>query len=1456
MDWRVCILCLLVITSVSAIEIDKEYYTVGEYVLVTSPGPFEIHAPNGDNYMFLGSGSTEFPVTQEGAYAFSYGGETRIARVSQPVELSLQEGKLFRSVSATQTEDDLVFQTEDLTVELQDFSGSLVRVQANLGRSFGFQRAFAVDPTTKGFGSARITKIAQGSSLFKCVDYNYTTSTCFGEWTFQRSLTPGQEYTILVHQVDPAFGEGDAESQPDVCSFSDEAGRGDGDSVVNCLTEVQTQNSGTTADLQDLEASGGVSQIQIDFTNSLSVAAVNAVNVTYRYQRISSTAVGATSATIQLFDAGAWTTVCTDTVLEGSFEEITCDLTSRITTQAELNSVQTRIQFSTAGEKKKDADGVVYVDYSYLAMDYDFLDIEAPTYSDIQSQAASPKTYDGLASNFSVDWQDNDLLDTVIIEHNFSGFFTNQTLTGGPTYTFSDTLGAGTYSWRQFANDSQANQNVTLSQTYIVNQAAGEVELLLAGAANNLTINEDTLLTINGSRITGETTLTLYENGAVIASGINIDLSRSYPNPGVFDLLLEMNTSQNYTADSKEFTVTVIDATPPSSVTALSETSTGESWILWNWTNPIDADFLYATIKVNGSFYANTSNPYINVTGRTANTLYEIQITTVDTTGNINSSIVSDTAQTDISLDVTPPVISNIQETSITDSQATITWDTDEPSDSVVRYSTTSGNYSLTQADPTDVTSHSILLSSLQPSTTYYYIVESQDPAANTAQSSEQSFTTLADTTPPTYTTITTTPTSPREYAQNITEFSVAWSDNDAVSTVIIEHNFSGIFTNDTMTGSGTYTYTQQLGVGTYSWKSTAQDSSGNENTSMAYQTYTVTQTNSQVDMLLNGASTDISVNEDTIVNLTAQLLQGEGILELLEDGLLLSQGYGNQTVSKIYPQPDIYTIQARHNQTQNYTLDTLSRTLTIVDITAPQAVLNNPFDGKTFTTSDINFSYTPDDNVNTTSCLLYLNGVVTDTQTPIEEVNNVFEETLVDGNYTWNVECQDAQGNAANGSARNFSVAIIFPWVPTTAIHSTAGGVTATVDASDGTTVATDQNEQIEVTTWSSSAPENANISALDASCEVDSASRGAQVNFQYNTGAGWSADICSGPTNGIGTFSCDLFAQGVDTVTELNALDVRCIIRDANGNPSARSTINYIQLQPDWELIELPDFEIISFEVPSDGIENTQIQLNATIKNIGDVGASATVQFSDSSIIGSSTQLISPGQNKTFSINWTSNIGSTLLTGTVDATNTVSELNESNNQLQATANISSQQIYYGSAENRFRVLAADAEQKFNWNNQNVQGNIYAKDTDASISMLNLRALTRDENQSLRIQDLATADNHLNMSGFNDNLNTTYTSAGSLIQTQAFNVFGVEITDVPTINSTDTSAFVTGILYDADADTNGFYDGEESLVFITRINISQTGSFGVYDYEITVPARLRDDSPSDDSIELFVEVQ
>ena len=108
-----------------------------------------------------------------------------------------------------------------------------------------------------------------------------------------------------------------------------------------------------------------------------------------------------------------------------------------------------------------------------------------------------------------------------------------------------------------------------------------------------------------------------------------------------------------------------------------------------------------------------------------------------------NITTIMDVYREAIGGDITPPNITNVH-VSAADNSATITWDTDEKSNSLVKYGTSTGNYTQTESNSSFVTSHSITLANLTANTTYYFVVNSTDTAGNSNQSEEYKFTTNA----------------------------------------------------------------------------------------------------------------------------------------------------------------------------------------------------------------------------------------------------------------------------------------------------------------------------------------------------------------------------------------------------------------------------------------------------------------------------------------------------------------------------------------------------------------------------------------------------------------------------------------------------------------------------------------------------------------------------------------
>lgn len=109
-----------------------------------------------------------------------------------------------------------------------------------------------------------------------------------------------------------------------------------------------------------------------------------------------------------------------------------------------------------------------------------------------------------------------------------------------------------------------------------------------------------------------------------------------------------------------------------------------------------------------------------------------------DTNGNYaTSSIIT------VTVDNSGPSISAISSGTPGETQATITWTTDDPSDSRVDYGTTT-SYGTASTSATLTTSHSITLTGLTASTTYHFRVQSTDAFGNVTVSGDQTFTTAA----------------------------------------------------------------------------------------------------------------------------------------------------------------------------------------------------------------------------------------------------------------------------------------------------------------------------------------------------------------------------------------------------------------------------------------------------------------------------------------------------------------------------------------------------------------------------------------------------------------------------------------------------------------------------------------------------------------------------------------
>lgn len=185
------------------------------------------------------------------------------------------------------------------------------------------------------------------------------------------------------------------------------------------------------------------------------------------------------------------------------------------------------------------------------------------------------------------------------------------------------------------------------------------------------------------------------------------------------------------------------DTTPPTvslTVPSDSDTVSGASVTL-TATASDDTEVAGVQFAVDGTDVGleDTSSPY-SITWDSTTVLdgsRSITATAIDTSSNETVS-----AAITVTVDNTGPVLSSISSDPDT-TTATITWTTDELSDSEIVYGLTA-SYGSSSSSATLTTSHSIDLAGLTAGTTYHFAVTSTDAEGNETTSSDQTFTTDA----------------------------------------------------------------------------------------------------------------------------------------------------------------------------------------------------------------------------------------------------------------------------------------------------------------------------------------------------------------------------------------------------------------------------------------------------------------------------------------------------------------------------------------------------------------------------------------------------------------------------------------------------------------------------------------------------------------------------------------
>ncbi len=274
-------------------------------------------------------------------------------------------------------------------------------------------------------------------------------------------------------------------------------------------------------------------------------------------------------------------------------------------------------------------------------------------------------------------------------------------------------------------------------------------------------------------------------------------------------------------------------------------------------------------------------------------------------------------------------------------------------------------------------------------------------------------------------------------------------------------------------------------------------------------------------------------------------------------------------------------------------------------------------------------------------------------------------------------------------------------------------------------------------------------------------------------------------------------------------------------------------------------------------DPLENEIITISVVVFNLGCGNAINVLtgfykgdpDLGGVQINGNQSANVSGLSNETVNVSWSAEIGSTNVFVGTDINDLFLESNESDNKANDSIIVNAWQEFYGNMSIE-KILSNGLLKNLTlWSNESFyEGSVFVTDSEADINWASLQAIGQSTTNVSVINDFMDIDALLGMSDFNDSVTNIFGDPFYPKFNTSFLVHKRMIEKVPIINSTNTTSFITGILWDMDDDSDGQFDqgDKEDLVFVVKTNTSQQGGYGIYDYEITLPVRLREYNSTD----------
>ena len=187
----------------------------------------------------------------------------------------------------------------------------------------------------------------------------------------------------------------------------------------------------------------------------------------------------------------------------------------------------------------------------------------------------------------------------------------------------------------------------------------------------------------------------------------------------------------------------------------------------------------------------------------------------------------------------------------------------------------------------------------------------------------------------------------------------------------------------------------------------------------------------------------------------------------------------------------------------------------------------------------------------------------------------------------------------------------------------------------------------------------------------------------------------------------------------------------------------------------------------------------------------------------------------------------------------------------------LSSWNYFYGALSGSLVLGNSAGKSIMNWSGY-YSANIYVVPQNAAINWASSTAVGKRKTSGNSNKDFSELNTKLSLNNLTDSLNATFSPNGNGPRFfRTFTVFGKSLSNVPIYNSTNSSTFTTGILWDSSDDTgDNEYDktDNEDVIFISQVNKNKQGKYGTYDYELRIPASF-DSYKGGNSVDFYLEL-